>query len=508
MANSINIPRTHLIMGLCLPLAVLVGYFLAQPMESGSIAVVLLVISFLCVPLFMKWHHPLLILSWNAAANPLFLPGRPALWMVMAFISLFFALLSRSVNSHRRFIQVPSMTKPLIFFGAVIIVTAQLTGGIGIRSLGSEQYGGKAYFFVLAAIGGYFAFTSQRIPVDKMGLYVGMFFLAGLTALIGDLAVIGGSPFSFLLFVFSPDTELVKIGNGAVAPGMVRLGALPIVGAALYTWLLARYGFRGSFEFGKPWRPGIIIVAVIACLASGYRSSLILFGLTLAFLFYFEGLHRTRLLAALAGIGLLAGAVVLPQADKLPLMAQRALSFLPIVPVDPVARESAEASTEWRVEMWKQVLPQVPRYLIKGKGYALDPNDMFMAELSAHRGFGIQASGAVVAGDYHNGPLSVLIPFGIFGLIGFVWVLTAGGRLLYYYHRFGSPELQRLNTFLLACYVAKLVFFVLVFGSLKSDFFTFVGLVGLAVSFNGAPQTATESEIAPEPLTVFSERAY
>jgi hypothetical protein len=131
-----------------------------------------------------------------------------------------------------------------------------------------------------------------------------------------------------------------------------------------------------------------------------------------------------------------------------------------------------------------------------------------MAELSAHRGFGIQASGAVVAGDYHNGPLSVLIPFGIFGFIGFVWVLTAGGRLLYYYHRFGNPELQRLNTFLLAAFFAKLVFFVLVFGSLKSDFFTFLGLIGFAVSFNGAPQTAAEPEITPEPLTVFSERAY
>jgi hypothetical protein len=508
MANSINIPRTHLIMGLCLPLAVLVGYFLAQPMESGSIAVVLLVICFLCVPLFMKWHHPLLILSWNAAANPLFLPGRPALWMVMAFISLFFALLSRSVNSHRRFIQVPSMTKPLIFFGAVVLVTAQMNGGIGIRSLGSDQYGGKAYFYVLGAIVGYFAFTSQRIPVSKLGLYVGMFFLAGLTAFVGDLALLGGSASSFLLYVFAPDYEMVQAESGALAPGMVRLGALPIAGAALYAWLLARRGFKGSFDLGKPWRLGIIVVAVIACLASGYRSSLILFALTLGFLFCFEGLHRTRLLPALAGIALLAGAVVFPQADKLPLMAQRALSFLPIVPVDPVAKESAQASTEWRVEMWKQILPQVPRYLIKGKGYALDPNDMFMAELSAHRGFGIQASGALVAGDYHNGPLSVLIPFGVFGLVGFVWVLTAGGRLLYYYHRFGNPELQRLNTFLLAAYFAKLVFFVLIFGSLRSDFFTFLGLIGLAVSFNGAPQTATEPEITPEPLTVFSERAY
>jgi hypothetical protein len=508
MANSINIPRTHLIMGLCLPLAVLLGYFLAQPLDSGSIAVVVLVLALLSVPLFMKWHHPLLILSWNASANPLFLPGRPCLWMVMAFISLCFAVLSRSVNSNRRFVQVPSITKPLIFLAAVVVATAMLTGGIGIRSLGSERYGGKGYFYLLAAIGGYFAFTSQRIPSNKAGLYLGMFFLAGLTSLIGDIAVFAGGPFTFLLYVFAPDDGMEKIvGAGSISLGMVRLGALPAAAAGLYGWLLSRHGFRGTFELGKPWRLGLILLTVIGCLASGYRSSLILFGLVLMILFYLEGLHRTRLLPAMLGFSLLLGALVFPQADKLPVMAQRALSFLPAVQVSPLARESAQASTEWRVEMWKQVLPQVPRYFLKGKGYALDPNDLFMAQISAYRGFGIQASGAVVAGDYHNGPLSVLIPFGIFGLIGFVWLLIAGVKLLYFYHRFGNPKYQRVNTFLLAAFLAKIVFFVFIFGSINSDLCTLLGMLGVAVSLNGAPEVAVE-EPSPAPLTVFSEGAY
>src|SRR5262245_2098593 len=103
-ASAISIPRTHLIMGLCLPLAVLLGYFLAQPLDAGSLAVVILVISVLSVPLLMKWHHPLLILCWNVTANPLFLPGRPALWALVGMTSLVFAILSRSVNPNRRFI--------------------------------------------------------------------------------------------------------------------------------------------------------------------------------------------------------------------------------------------------------------------------------------------------------------------------------------------------------------------------------------------------------------------
>jgi hypothetical protein len=508
VADSINIPRNHLIMVLCLPLAVLVGYFLAMPLESGSIAVIALVLSGLCVPLLMKWHHPMLILSWNVCANPLFLPGRPSLWVLMGLISLFFAVLARSLNTKRHFIQVPSITRPILFLAAVVIATAMVTGGIGIRSVGSDRYGGKGYFYILAAIGGYFALTSQRIPAHKSGLYVAMFFLSGLTSLIGDLAFSAGPHFYFLTTIFAPDLDIQKMASTfTVTPEMVRLGALPVAGAAIYAWLLARHGVRGVLSFRRPWRPFLVLVAVAFCLISGFRSSVILLALTFGCVFYFEGLCRTHLLPIVAGIGLLTGIVLLPQADQLPLLAQRALSFLPAVPVNEIAKQGAQASTQWRVEMWKEVLPQIPKYLFKGKGYTIDPNDLFLAQISTHHGFGIQAAGALIAGDYHNGPLSVIIPFGLFGLIGFIWLIVAGLRVLYHHHRFGDPALQRVNTFLLAAFLAKTLLFLLVFGGLSSELYVFTGLLGLSVSLNGPPRAGLESETTPATLTVIPERA-
>ena len=74
---------------------------------------------------------------------------------------------------------------------------------------------------------------------------------------------------------------------------------------------------------------------------------------------------------------LFAAAVVLPFSDRLPLNVQRTLSVLP-VPIDPVARMSAQTSSQWRIEMWKHLLPQVPQYLLLGKGYAFNPNDISM----------------------------------------------------------------------------------------------------------------------------------
>src|ERR1019366_2940205 len=103
MANTINIPKTHLIMGLSLPLAVLLGYFVAEPMELGSLAVVVLVLVVLAIPLMMKWYHPWLVLSWNAAISPTFLPGRPYLWAELAFGGLLFAMVNRAVSRNARF---------------------------------------------------------------------------------------------------------------------------------------------------------------------------------------------------------------------------------------------------------------------------------------------------------------------------------------------------------------------------------------------------------------------
>src|SRR5216684_320263 len=104
MANTIRIPRAHLIMGLCLPLAVLLGYLLAEPLDSGSIAVVVMVLAVFSVPALMKWNHPLLVLGWNLALNVMVLPGRPPVWVAMALVCLLFAVLNRSVDPSRRFI--------------------------------------------------------------------------------------------------------------------------------------------------------------------------------------------------------------------------------------------------------------------------------------------------------------------------------------------------------------------------------------------------------------------
>jgi hypothetical protein len=267
MANAINIPKTHLIMGLSLPLAVLLGYFVAEPMELGSLAVVVFVLVVLSIPLLMKWYYPLLVVAWNAAICPAFLPGRPALWCIMAFVGLLFAVLSRAVSANARFVIEPSITKPLLALTGVVVGTGLLTGGFGMNMLGSGHYGGRKYFSFLAAIAGYFVLTSRRIPPHRTGLYVALFFLSGVTFAVGDLIGFAGPEFDFLRLFIPSQSSL----DGATfqdpvfsAARILRPSGLVPAAGCMYCYLLARFGFRGLVDLTRPWRLLLLLLVLAA----------------------------------------------------------------------------------------------------------------------------------------------------------------------------------------------------------------------------------------------------
>lgn len=512
MANTFAVSRSHLIYGVCLPLAVLIGYLLAEPQDSGSKAVVTLVMCVLCVPLVMRWHHVLLVFSCNAWISFFFLPGHLPLWIVLSFASLCLSMMNRSLGQHQQFFQARAVSYSLLFLAIVALGTAFLTGGIGFGFLNGSSYGGKKYVYLFAAIMLYFALATQPIPRNRVYLFVALFFLSSLIPLISYLGALGGPGFYFLSEIF-PMQVAVETVEGASDIGgaghsfgggdnITRLSELAEVAKGVLCYLLARHGARGMMDIRRPWRMGFFILAMVASLYSGFRSNLILFPLTFAVMFYLEGLFRTRYFAVLLAGVLLSSAVILPNANRLPLSMQRALSFLPIY-VDPVAREDAMGSTNWRIQMWKQLFPDIPRYLIKGKGYSLNPDDLYLVNQAANRGTATGYDIALVAGDYHSGPLSVIIPFGLGGVIAFLWFLSASVYTLYVNFRYGDPYLFHVNTLLFTYFIIQIFVFFFIFGSLYSDLLVFSGLVGLSVSLNGglakprdkAPETPPEEEV-------------
>jgi len=242
-------------------------------------------------------------------------------------------------------------------------------------------------------------------------------------------------------------------------------------------------GVRGMLNLKRPWWLALVLFCLGLGILGGFRSFLVGVGLLLLILFFLEGLHRTRFLALLLGLGIVGVGMLVLFSEHLPGTAQRALSFLPIK-VDPSVKQDAQGSLEWRLQMWDLLKRQIPEHLVVGKGYAIDPALLQLSEYNARKGFGIQAEWAMLSGDYHNGPLSVLIPMGIPGVLAFVWFLIAAARRLRGFCRDGDPALLTINRALFAMFLARIIFFLFFFGSFFSELVEFTVLIGLAESLN------------------------
>jgi hypothetical protein len=500
MNNAAAIIRSLIIYGLCLPLAVYLGYLMALPWGRGDYAFVLLVIALPLIPILLKWHHLFLVLSWNMSMVLFFVQGSPYLWMLMTALSLGLTVLQHILKRDIKFASVSSVTWPLLFLAVVILITAKLTGGIGLAAFGGSAVGGKRYIQLFCAIAGYFAISSHRVVLGKGGVYVALYFLGALTLVIGSLAPWLPSGLHVILALF-PVEDMSALTGGGTFSEYTRLSGVALAALTVLYFLLARHGmqgllasgerfrflplqFRGGFGINPPWRFLAVLIIVWLALMGGYRSHLITILVLCTMLFFIEGLHRTKLAPIFLLVGILGAVVTISFVEKLPYTVQRSLSFLPIE-VSPLARQNAEESSEWRLKMWEEVLPTVPQYLLVGKGYGIDARALEMQESVSAAQSDNQARSAILAQDYHNGPLSLVIPLGIFGVIGFLWFMVASFRVLLNNYRHGAPVNHRLNVFLLAFFLTKTLFFFVIYGSFQNDLSIFTGIVALSASING-----------------------
>lgn len=498
-----GLPRLLIAYAIAVPLALMLGLLLATP-DIMSLMMVGSVLFVLSLPILIKWHHLVLIIFWNAAFNIFFLPGQPHFWLAFAALSFGFSWLN-GILGRKRFLRAPELTKPMLFLAAVVLYTALYRGGVGIRVLGGAMYGGRNYVYVAAAIIGYFALTAEQIPLRHAGKVAAVFFLSGLTFVLSNLAFALG-PRYYFLFLLLP-TEFVVSQAMAHTVGdpqsMERLSGLAPVAEALISYFLMRWGVRGMLTITRPWRMVLMLAAVVVGCYAGFRGMLVMIGLLLVCQFLLEGLLMSRYVLLISTLGLLLVGAVTLYAIKMPLQLQRAVSVLPWIDIDPTVRSDVIGSTQWRIDMWKTMLPELPKYLLVGKGYAIDPTDLFLAQDAAYRGLDSSYQAAKVAGDYHSGPLSVLVPFGIAGAFAFLWLLWAGIKVLYMNHRYGPPELRQVNTFLLSYFVAQVVFFLFFVGAFNTGLFQFTGVLGLSVSLNGGV-ARQPVPVRPRPAMAYS----
>jgi len=503
MTDQIGLPRRFIVLGIVLPIAALVGYLLVSP-DFISVAFFIGLATLLLMPVLLRWHHPLLVFSWNLPMIVFFLPGAPPLWMVLALLSLGITVLGAGLNKEQKLTYVPVMNWAMLVWVLVILFTMKTTGaGFGLRSLGGSIYGGKKYFFILLAVVAFFALSTQRVPMQHANGYLLAFVVASLATVLVNLIYSLGPAFWKLYYVFPVDFAMSQATEDyswdPTSTRLGRIGGFAVGGAAAFSFMMARYGVAGIFDWTKPWRLLVFLAIVAISTLGGFRSSVIGLGVLFALQFLFEGLHRTRLLIVLLVTGLLGLAMLVPFASKLPLSTQRSLSILPL-DLHPAVRMDAASSTEWRVRMWQVLWPEIPKYFWVGKGFTASATDYYLANESMKRGLSPDFEGLLIAGDYHSGPLSLILPFGVWGVLAFLFLIGAGFRVLWNNYRHGDPALRKVNVFLLCSFIAKIVMFLGVFGAISGDFVAFAGLIGMSIAINGGECKARqEADPKPEP---------
>jgi hypothetical protein len=309
----------------------------------------------------------------------------------------------------------------------IVVVTGSCRGW-GLKILDNEYWGGMQYVSLVAAL--LFYIYSGHIAVSwrNFNRTLGCFFTL---ALLPALAV--------LIAYFVPHGELIRniidIGEEALeatgaywqAPDVTRWTYLQY--PAIWMGVLAIVLYDRKFAFS----PAVIFIASFSFLLlgfSGHRTIVVLLGLTMLI---YVGIRRRSVRMSqyvkLLGALVLLVAVIYLFVEHLPLAFQRAFAWLPGIKVTYAAGYDAMATSDWRIEMWKQLIPMIPDYLWVGRGLAFSVSDLnATANLASDRA--TMHLSFIAVHLYHNGPLWFLIDLGIFGLIS--GVIFMGGGVVHY----------------------------------------------------------------------------
>jgi O-antigen ligase len=495
MDRNEEIPRIAVGALIIVPLALLVGLALSNPLSQAALGLVGIILLGLCLPLLIAHHQMLLIGVWNTTLIAFFLPGQPHLATAVACGSLALTIFTTSIRRGQVSIRPRSLILPLALLVGIIVVTGALNG-VGGRVLGTEQWGLRNYVYLFGAVVGFLALTARPLPREQAWLAAMLFVGGGMTTVISDFAAAAGPHFFFLFAFFHSEFAMHQV---TTQDSMLRLAGVGNAGMAATALLFLRYGVNGLLEWRRPWRLATFLVCIAISLLGGFRSTVVLLGLTFLTYFYMEKLHRTVLLPVLVGVGLVGGVLVVNFAEELPLSAQRCISFLPIR-LHPEVEFNARHSLEWRLDMWRRVMHELPQHFWTGKGFSFNATDYLMATEAMRRGEAESYEGAFISGDFHNGVLTTLLPLGIFGLLAFTWFGVAALRVLINNHRWGDPDLALINRFLLATFLVRFCYFFTFYGSFSRDLAFFCGYVGLSLAINGGVQVSPASALVqPEP---------
>ena len=394
-------------------------------------------VSVIVVCLAMGTKVWLLIPFLGAMSLTVSFPGRPTTMLVAQALVLSFSALQLIIRRLNCKIQIRELEIWMLLLFAMV-VQVYIRNPVGFNVFGGSTVGAKPYVLFVAAILTSFLLCWLRVPAKEIRYAVWLSIIGGLINLV--ISVLGRAIPVLGYYTGTAGTVEASYSDQVEDVGKAtRISYLGIFSENLSLWISS---FKSPFLacFHPLWLP-LLFICFGAAAMSGFRNDVAAIGLTfLVGIYYYGGIKQLLTSFGLGALALIA-LIVVNLVAPLPPNIQRSLSFLPGTWEERYVSD-AEASSDWRVELWEEVL-YTDRWISNkwiGDGLGFTARELGYQQslqLTQMTGTGLSGFDAhreflLANADYHSGPLQTIRVIGYFGL---ALLMIFQIRVVVYAHR-------------------------------------------------------------------------
>jgi O-Antigen ligase len=237
---------------------------------------------------------------------------------------------------------------------------------IGLSVMGSALGGARFYFKIALALASFLIVANQKISERDTKWIIRLLLVGSIVSMAVNIA-------KYKLY-----GTIYADPNADTQEYYTWHQEMTLPAMWIMTWLVARYKTKEIVNFGKPWTLFLAILCLVLAAISGKRAgfaSVLLAPLIAAMLRkeYFYVLCGSILAAVLISL------LTFGQGElfKLPLQAQRSLSYLPGKWDWEVRGQFANGIDPFRTEMRELAWDNIRKRPLVGQGYAINMNEMW-----------------------------------------------------------------------------------------------------------------------------------
>ena len=480
---------------------VIFGYTLADDMFFAALAfggVAWLVL----MPYHATLAVTLAIATFSTALIMPFFPGRPFVWEAAALLGWTGCVLVFSFRQYRDAMWDSIGENKWLLIGVAgycaVLVFTMVERGVGFRTMGGEQMGGRFYFQQITCAIFPLMFMMLRLKENQISKLFIIQCVLSATWVISDLIYTNASWLFNILFFLEVPGDAMNFERERMKMGINRYQSLAFVSTGFLWLLLIKFKMRDFLTSKGAWLIPMGIAIVGVGLLSGHRYTVAIIVLVTFFCTLTQRLYNFRNLV-IGGLMIVLGLfIAYGFADRMPLAAQRAISVLPGVEVHRDAELDGSSTMETRRILREEGLKMIPHYLWIGRGFG-------------QSGFGdhsLQWDPTAITyhinqGRFFNGFIGLMVNTGLFGTLFMGLFLFMGSlialRIIIHLRKHGvEDEFSRVSCIIASLWLANVVAFIALHGDSEYAMKTFSLQAGLLIACEYMLRARVSREAKPE----------